>query len=77
MCKIYTVSFDLHVHAHTYSSVVFSTALLYALILNRVILVQYFDSCRVRNDERVGLEGTSSYLCVKTWMIIEEELKTS
>lgn len=77
MCKVYTVNFDLKVHAHTYSLVAFSTALLYTQILNRVILVQCFDSCRVRNEERGGLEGAYSYLCVKTWMSIQEELKTS
>lgn len=76
-CKVSTVNSDLHVHACTYSLVVFSIALLWALIVNRVILVQCFDSCRVRNEERAGLEGASSYLCVKTWMSIEEELKTS
>lgn len=75
--SLHRVNFDLYLHAHTHSLVVFSTVLLYALILNRVILVQYFDSCRVRNEERAGLEGASSYLYVKTWRSIEEKLKTS
>lgn len=41
----------------THSLVVFSAALLCAVVLSRVILVQYFDSCRVRNKERAGLRG--------------------
>lgn len=51
--SLHRVNFDFHVHARPLY-VVFSTALLYALILHRVILVQHFDSYTTGQECREG-----------------------
>lgn len=35
-----------------------------AVILNRVIPIQYSNSCRVRNEDKAGLDVASLYLCI-------------
>lgn len=63
-----------HTRAHTALVELLKTPL-YAVILNRVIPIQHFDSCRVRNEEKAGLEGARLYLCIKTWRSKEKNCK--
>lgn len=49
---------------------------LYAVILDRVIPVQHFDSCSVRSEKKAGLGGAYLYFYIKTWRS-KEQLQTS
>ena len=35
-----------------------------AVILNRVIPIQYSNSCKVRNEDKAGLDVASLYFCI-------------
>lgn len=48
---------------------------LYAVMLNRVIPIQHFDSCSIRNEEKAGLEFAHLYFCFFKFLYIEKNCK--